>query len=750
MRNTLNSENRAGRDFKALTLFTLLIILFSYCLSFTAFPNQVQAKTSNSSTTFQDYQAGQLLVKFQPWALVFHLVQPQDYLNAPTFKQLHLISVEPVPDTVAVFRYQLPANTDLKKAATLFGSQPDVQYAEPNRIYHLSAVSPNDPIYKNGSEYYLNKTQITAAWNITTGSPITVAVVDSGVKANHPDLTGRVLPGYNALNNNNDTTDQYGHGTFVAGIIAANTNNNAGIAGINWSAKILPVKVADTQGNVDDATSATGIRYAVDNGAKIINLSYGGEDDPALQEDNSPLQKEAVKYALSKGAIVVAAAGNTADGLPEYPAAVPGVIAVGASDGDDQVANFSSYGSFVSVVAPGIQIWSTNINKADSDFGPGDYTVSQGTSFSTPIVSGIVSLMVALKPDLTPTQALDIIEGTADKIDPGVIGRDDYSGYGRVNALKALQTIQAGDFAPQRHGLVQGKVSGVDSSSVVVTLDSVGNVTPNPDGSYQFSDLMEGVYNLRVVAPNKNVILGPVQLTVHGNNGDNQIVNFDFSNNSITVNGKLANTTPQTPQSSNAQYFAAIPPVASTPNLDYFTQTSHTLSGVFKKYWDSHGGLAIFGYPISEQFSEVSATDGKTYVVQYFERNRFEYHPEFANTPNEVELGLLGRELTAGRNFPPAVPVANTPSLTFFPQTQHTLSGTFLKYWDSHGGLAIFGYPISEPMTENGLTVQYFERNRFEYHPENAGTQYDVLLGLLGIDLARLKGYIQVNSSAKG
>ncbi|MEO5951030.1 MAG: peptidase S8, partial [Chloroflexia bacterium] len=118
------------------------------------------------------------------------------------------------------------------------------------------------------------------------------------------------------------------------------------------------------------------------------------------------------------------------------------------------------------------------------------------------------------------------------------------------------------------------------------------------------------------------------------------------------------------------------------------------------------------------------------------------YHPEFIGTKNEVLMGLLGVEVSRGTIFQPESPVQVTPSQTYFPETQHSLKGPFLKYWQEHGGLAIFGYPISSEILENGFLVQYFERNRFEYHLEFAGTQNEVLLGLLGTEVARRSGWI--------
>jgi hypothetical protein len=182
----------------------------------------------------------------------------------------------------------------------------------------------------------------------------------------------------------------------------------------------------------------------------------------------------------------------------------------------------------------------------------------------------------------------------------------------------------------------------------------------------------------------------------------------------------------------------------------YFNEVGHNLGGAFRRFWEQNGGLPIFGFPLTEEFQEVSPTDGKTYTVQYFERNRFEHHPENAGTKFEVLMGLLGAELTKERNFPKTQPFPDEPGVRiYFPQTGHRLDGAFLRYWNQYGGLPIFGFPISEPFEERNpddgkmYIVQYFERNRFEYHPENRGTRYEVLLGLLGKDVLRRKGWIK-------
>jgi hypothetical protein len=173
----------------------------------------------------------------------------------------------------------------------------------------------------------------------------------------------------------------------------------------------------------------------------------------------------------------------------------------------------------------------------------------------------------------------------------------------------------------------------------------------------------------------------------------------------------------------------------------YFSETGHTLRGKFLDYWQQNGGLAQFGYPLTEEFFEPDGPNNALIQVQYFERNRFELHPE-NQPPNDVLLGRLGIEFHS--QDPPS---ARQPSpAVYFPQTGHNLSGEFLAYWHEHGGLAVNGYPISEPSMEASTDgkqylTQWFERARFELHPENAGTPYEVLVGQLGRQLSEKRGY---------
>ncbi|HUS16738.1 MAG TPA: hypothetical protein VM536_17215 [Chloroflexia bacterium] len=180
----------------------------------------------------------------------------------------------------------------------------------------------------------------------------------------------------------------------------------------------------------------------------------------------------------------------------------------------------------------------------------------------------------------------------------------------------------------------------------------------------------------------------------------------------------------------------------------WFAPTGHTLRGAFRGYWEQQGGLPQFGYPLTEEFSEYIPAVHASYTVQYFQRNRFEGHPEYAGTAHAVLLGLLGSDVTAGAVFPMSPAFPSSPGNRYFPETHHSLGGGFLAYWQRHGGLPIYGYPISEELLEQSTSdrrvylVQYFERNRFELHPEHRGTPAEIQLGLLGADLLQRRGWL--------
>jgi hypothetical protein len=191
----------------------------------------------------------------------------------------------------------------------------------------------------------------------------------------------------------------------------------------------------------------------------------------------------------------------------------------------------------------------------------------------------------------------------------------------------------------------------------------------------------------------------------------------------------------------------------SDPTTHYFETTSHNVPDIFYRYWRANGGLRRFGYPLTEPIMELSETDGETYLTQYFERARFEHHPEFAGTQYEVLLGLLGSEITRRRHgeaeFQPVPIPPDTDDVDYFVETGHTLRGGFRTYWYNNGGLPVFGFPISERITERSNTdgntylVQYFERNRMEWHPELEGTEHEILLGHLAREILIERGWLR-------
>ncbi|HEV7534658.1 MAG TPA: S8 family peptidase, partial [Acidimicrobiia bacterium] len=310
-------------------------------------------------------------------------------------------------------------------------TSPVVDTVEPNRVRHADLI-PNDPRYANQASY-LETMHLPEAWNTTTGNDsMILAIVDSGVQLNHPDLAGRLVPGYDFVNNDSSPDDDFSHGTMVAGIAAAITNNGQGVAGGAWRGRIMPVKVLDSSGSANDDNIAAGITYAVDHGASVINLSLGG---PGA----STTLQTAVDYATHHNVVVVAAAGNdgtkgvTAATTPHYPAACDGVISVGATDAVGNHAAFSSYGSWVDVVAPGEATASAGITTTTWKSG---YATGSGTSFSSPLVAAVAFLMRSADPNADEATITLRLIATAD--DLGAPGLDSVYGSGMVDAAAAL------------------------------------------------------------------------------------------------------------------------------------------------------------------------------------------------------------------------------------------------------------------------------------------------------------------------
>jgi len=302
-------------------------------------------------------------------------------------------------------------------------SDPGIEFAERDALAKAAFI-PNDPLVVSGSEWHLAKIQALRAWDVDFGSSkVVVAILDSGIDAAHPDLAGHVLAGYDFVGGDTDVSDDFGHGTAVAGVVVAAGNNGVGVAGVAYGCSVLPVKVMDSSGFASYSCLAQGIYYAVDQGAQVINISIAG-DSPSVT------LQEAIDYAWSNNVVVVAAAGNNANAVPQYPAACDNVVAVSATEPDDSLASFSSYGSFVSLSAPGDDIWTTQ-NDALNPYG-----AWRGTSFASPIVAATAALALSANSSLSNSQIVSILEQNAD--DLGAAGYDTTFGYGRVNALRVV------------------------------------------------------------------------------------------------------------------------------------------------------------------------------------------------------------------------------------------------------------------------------------------------------------------------
>ncbi|UCD18475.1 MAG: S8 family serine peptidase [Candidatus Zixiibacteriota bacterium] len=444
-------------------------------------------------------------------------VVSQDYLFPP-------VSIRQYPDLLRnIFIVEVPEAVDIDDLADAYENLPEVVYAEPDITAELYDA-PNDPLFlqqwglhNTGQEHY-HIIRYDGCYNDTLGTDfgaddadidalevfdnppdqtvtVVVAIIDSGVDMDHPDLDGRIwinpgeiadngidddhnghiddvngwdfcnrIDGIN-LGEDNDPTDEHGHGTHCSGIVTAVAGNGEGIAGIVSDCRIMPVKFAPV---MLSSLAAKAIVYAADNGADVISMSWG-YPWPVRALDN------ALAYARSKGVILIAAAGNDGAEKSNYPAASAGVITVAASNSDDLITDFSTFGEHVEISAPGLSIVSLRANATDM-YSPCEagihlvgqrYFLASGTSMACPHVAGVAAYMRAVSPGLTPDATQDLLAFSADDfVDPygkgeNYPGWDKYSGHGRVNlaaSLAAVPNVRAKIQSPSANQIVGGTV----------------------------------------------------------------------------------------------------------------------------------------------------------------------------------------------------------------------------------------------------------------------------------------------------
>lgn len=423
-------------------LFTLLILALAVT---PGAPAIAAEEAPDGPPLVGDYAPGEVLIK---------LAAPADVTVTASSAQLGIASVDGIlqtygvtgveqlfPETPeqgldAIYKLSFPADRDVLEMVAALSGDPAVHFAEPNHLYHLSdatLAAPDDTLY--AMQWHLNNTGQTGgragadlraadAWAVTTGATdVLIAVIDSGIDYRHEDLDdGRVRTDidWDYVNLDDDAMDDNGHGTHVAGSIAAESNNGTGVTGLMWQASLVAYKVCDRSGACATDAIAKAIRQAAHVDADIINMSLGGSCAQTIAD--------AVNYAyFDHGMVIVAAAGNDGAGV-SYPAAFPPVIAVGAVDYNDRLAYFSNYGPEIDVVAPGVNVLSTIPNN--------NYETYSGTSMASPQVAAVAGLILAQHPGIDNDIVRALIRQAVD--DRGAVGFDIRYGYGRINAAKAV------------------------------------------------------------------------------------------------------------------------------------------------------------------------------------------------------------------------------------------------------------------------------------------------------------------------
>ncbi len=425
--------------------FWALILLFIFCTPVHA----------------SNYISGEVLVKFKPLT------------TAGAIRSLGISVLESNPK-LQVYRVSVPEGKSVQQYIKEITNNSSVQYAEPNYIVKAFSTIPNDPSYS--LQWGLPLIKAPEAWDITKGdASVVVAVIDSGIDTTHPDLKNKYSGGWNFYDGDNNVADVTGHGSHVSGIIAAETDNGIGIAGVSWRSIIMPIRIMDSAGTSDSVKLANGLHYAADHGAKVINMSLGGADFSQTVAD-------AVTYAHNIGCVMVAASGNENHAPVCYPAAFPEVIAVSAVDYVGSVTSYSNIGPEIAVCAPGgdisNQIYSTIRNSA--------YGYEYGTSMATPFVSGLAALLFSKYPGITKDRVVYAITSEAEN--PHGKIHDNYYGWGIINMAKSL----GDDISPEVHVIAPtGSESLLKKGTFPVqwtATDRGLGLAPNPISIYFSSD----------------------------------------------------------------------------------------------------------------------------------------------------------------------------------------------------------------------------------------------------------------------
>jgi thermitase len=383
-----------------------------------------------SAQTSQDIVPGRVIVKYRGEAL-----------NTLAKLSIRGVTANRVPE-IGVETVQLPSNLSVASALQTLRNDPNVVYAEPvyRRKYHFD---PNDT--RRGEQYGIDQVRGRQAWDIQRGSNNTiVAVIDSGFRVTHEEFVGRIAPGgFNFGNNNTDLTDNVGHGTHCAGLAVAGTNNGRGIASLSFGARLLPLKLGD-QPTSDNSMRA--ITYAANNGARVISMSYGGGFKSQAEQD-------AINFAWSRNVVLFGSAGNDDSTQMNFPGASDNVISVGSTNNLDRKSDFSNFGPWVLIAAPGSAMLST-VTTGDTA-----YDLKSGTSMACPWAAGLAALMIGRNSAISNVRVRDILRNTCDPVQD--TGREaNWARWGRINAFRAIQQVDV--LLPIQRTYVEAGIPSID------------------------------------------------------------------------------------------------------------------------------------------------------------------------------------------------------------------------------------------------------------------------------------------------
>lgn len=422
-------KQSAWRPVSNVMMFLAIFLLQMHCF----------AVPSSAASVEPEAFLSQELLNAEEWIVGFKSEVPDTFWEETellqSFPEIRAYTVKPKPDV------------SVKSWLEKWMSAANVKYIQPNQQLQLQ-VKPSDDQYDQQS--YLQQIGMEKAWeSFSSNTSLTIAVVDTGVDLHHPDLKGNLVEGVNLLDPESPPMDDNGHGTNVAGVIAAVGNNQLGTAGILWQANVMPIKALESDGSGDESMLGQGIRYAVEHNAKIVVLSLG-------LYKYSPFLRDITQYAEDSGVLLVAASGNDGQDV-KYPAAYPTVLAVGGVQSNNNVEPSSNYGQEIDITAP-YRVYTTALG--------GDYEYTEGTSVSAPQVAAAAALVWAKFPELKPYEVRNLLKQTAQ--DVGDSGWDKRTGYGVLRVDKALTEPLKPDFFESNETIKQAKRLRLDSQSTAV------------------------------------------------------------------------------------------------------------------------------------------------------------------------------------------------------------------------------------------------------------------------------------------